>query len=358
TTIPSADLRYYSNDYLGNTGIAPENKELTEDTTLHARWLPFTVGSYVDATNGTLGNLVEGTTNVHYPAFAGYKYIQFKDAAAYNGYPLRWMIIGAGENKNSALAGADISQITSYAFDGNVNGKEGNNKELGAGQVLVLSEQVLRQNSFHSSSGVWEVSIVRDVLNGDFITDTNSNLNDYIGTYIVQPNKKLNTAYTSGSAVVNSIDTTATNGGSSYIFLLGSRFGGLVGDGNTASINAEIGKESSVAAATKEMYYVQNFVVEDYLGTQDVAAENVTEVTKTIDGVEYIYSGGGDYIRGTGTAPKLASFTGVIPSYWWLRSGYCYDREGEYVVNHGGFVEYKYADKILGVRPSFVLNLA
>ncbi|MBQ4535804.1 MAG: hypothetical protein IJA22_03140, partial [Clostridia bacterium] len=94
-------------------------------------------------------------------------------------------------------------------------------------------------------------------------------------------------------------------------------------------------------------YYGQNFVVEDYLGTDDA--------TITLDGVTY---SGGDYTRGTSTAPKLASFTGANSSYWWLRSGDYYGSNGAYVVYGDGRVNSHYVDIDLGVRPSFILNLA
>ena len=370
--IPDSSTKCYTYDYLTNTAgagtatvVSGINTTISDDITLYARWLPFVIGNYVEGTGSQVPDqtVVSNGADVIYDAFAGYKYIQFKDATVYNGYPLRWIIIGAGEGKNTALAGADIGTITSYAFDGNVNGKEGNNTELGSDQVLVLSEQVLKTNVFNASKSdgnEWKTSDIHDLLNGDFINDNNSNLNDYIGTYIIQPNKNLNTAYNNGSAVANSIDTTATNSKSSYIFLLGSRFGYLSGDGNTASIKANMGTESSVADETKAMYYVQNFVVEDYLGTQDVAESNITAVTKTIGGVEYTYSGGGDYILGTGTAPKLASFPGASQYYWWLRSGYYSSSAYAYSVFSNGRVIYDSGVNYnhLGVRPSFCLNLA
>ena len=342
----------------------------TADTTINVSvsdsdtFRPWTYGTYVNNEGSAVGDKVSYNT-VHYPAFKGYKYIQFANHAtqeanyyksAAGDIGARWIIIGAGSSVSNAtmLGAVQNTAVTSYAFSGIVNGKVGNNSKndnLGDSQVLLLSEQTLKTNVFNSSSSdgsEWKTSAIRNLLNEEFLT--NSGLNTYINSspsYIVQPNTNLNTAYKPTSGSVTSSTDTTTNNKSSYIFLLGSRYGYLGTNDAKASVKADMGTDSSVAAATKTTYYGQNFVVEDYLGTDDA--------TITLDGVTY---SGGDYTRGTSTAPKLASFTGATSSYWWLRSGYYNNYFNACSVTSYGYVNIISAYGSNGVRPSFILNLA
>ena len=350
-TIPSADLRYYSNDYLGNTGITPENKELTEDTTLYARWLPFTIGNYVSGSGSDLptSEVVSNGANVTYDAFAGYKYIQFANHETqennYGNYSSRYIIIGAGNNLRDKLfdstkAGFDFkggkcgTAVTKSAYTESyyLTGPNTNpNNELQDNQILLLSEATLISQTFDSSSVLWqsaggsEKSDINNYLNTTFLT--NSGLSAYAGenSYILTTN--LNTAWSPTSSSSSTIQIQS----STQIFLLASKYG------DTSTTDAR-GKAISEYGQTKDLqtYTGQNFCVEDYLG---------------------------DYIRYYSTTyyhnnPRIFTFNGVSSSYWWLRSGHYYGTDFAYIVYDLGRVDNCHVSNSRGVRPSFCLNLA
>ncbi|MBQ4535906.1 MAG: InlB B-repeat-containing protein, partial [Clostridia bacterium] len=92
---------------------------------------PWTYGTYVNNEGSAVGDKVSYNT-VHYPAFKGYKYIQFANHAtqeanyyksAAGDIGARWIIIGAGSSVSNAtmLGAVQNTAVTSYAFSGIVN---------------------------------------------------------------------------------------------------------------------------------------------------------------------------------------------------------------------------------------------
>jgi len=349
--VPTTQVKYFSCNYFTDNSISlAQDLTLTGATTLYARWLPFTVGTYSTGTDKP----TESGSTVTYTAFAGYKYLKFVgvDTFTYTygsnttaTTPLRFIVIGAGENVNSAMKGAyEQTSVTKAAFAGTLaNTKDtsavGTNTEIAYNHVLLLSEQLV-DRMYYGSKGNWldTSATTRKFLN-ETTTATNflpgSGLDDYVTNgFIVKPSTNTeNITLADGIRTAWRSGTTTDN--ESCIFLLGSRYGDP-GSGN-ASDNGEIVSQTDTI---KERYYSQHFVVEDYLGVDT-------------EGVE-----GGDLVYGDA---KLKQFTGLNASYsssWWLRSGFYDSNNYAYFVLSLGRVSYDGVLNYVGVRPSFILNLA
>ena len=319
---------------------------------------PWIYGTYVDSGASTVGTQVSYNT-VYYPAFKGYKYVKFKNVDTFtatydsNVTPLRFIVIGAGENVNSVMKGAyEQTSMTTAAFGGTLtNTKDtsavGTNTEIAYNHVLLLSEQLVDRMYYGNSNSNWldTSATTRKFLN-ETTTATNflpgSGLDDYVTNgFIVKPSTNTeNTTLANGIITAWTSGTTTDN--DSYVFLLGSRYG-YFSSGNV-SANGDIVSQTSYHAS----YYAQHFVVEDYLGTSDV--------TYTSNGTTY---NGGNM---TYADAKLKQFTGLNATYsssWWLRSGYSVNAGIAYCVDYEGYVggiSVGYSN--YGVRPSFILNLA
>ncbi|MBQ4535747.1 MAG: hypothetical protein IJA22_02855, partial [Clostridia bacterium] len=355
TNVPTNQVKYYSCNYFTDNSITlAQDLTLTGPTTLYARWLPFTVGTYSTGTDKP----TESGNTVTYTAFAGYKYLKFvgvdtftytSDSNTTATTPLRFIVIGAGENVNSAMKGAyEQTSVTKAAFAGTLaNTKDtsavGTNTEIADNHVLLLSEQLVDKMIYGSSDGDgnWlnTSATTRKFLN-EITPATNflpgSGLDDYVTNgFIVKPSTNTeNTTLANG--IITAWSSGKTTDNDSYIFLLGSRYGSFT-SGN-ASANGEIVSNTDTV---KAKYYSQHFVVEDYLGVDT-------------EGVE-----GGDLVTGDA---KLKQFTGLNATYslyWLLRSGRAGYPYYVYMVRSQGYVTtYGAKNTERGVRPSFILNLA
>jgi len=237
---------------------------------------PYTIYQYGDTENGAVEAPNDG--------WVGYSYVVFDEATTYNGYDLRWIIIGAGTNNHSLVP----TTVSTARVNSNVDGAE-----LGANEVLLLSENTLVNSEFQKagSSGLWKNSDLKTLLNGTFLTETS------LGEYAVA--KALKTTSQEESTGDETTD---------QIFLLAY---------------------GSIDSA-------QSFCMETYLGsfTSGDASSN----------------------------PRMFSFNGASTSDWYLRSGeydnnyYAYRVKG---YGYGGsYVGICGVNGSLGIRPSFVLNLA
>ena len=357
--IPDANKKCYSYDYFTNTAgtgnatiVSGINTTISDDITLHARWLPFIIGDYYTNTSQVTTSLTihNGTAMTIGDIWKGYKYIQFANhetqESNYGNYSSRYIIIGAGNNLRDKLfdstkAGFDFkggkcgTAVTKSAYTESyyLTGPNTNpNNELQDNQILLLSEATLISQAFDSSgSALWqsedgsEKSDINNYLNTTFLT--NSGLSAYAGenSYILTTNLK--TAWSPNSNSSSTVQIPS----STQIFLLASKYG------YTSAAEAR-GKAISEYGQTKDLqtYTEQNFCVEDYLG---------------------------DYIRYYSTTyyhnnPRIFTFNGVSSSYWWLRSGYYGTSDIAYGVYDDGYVYYIRVGNSIGFRPSFCLNLA
>ena len=277
----------------------------------------YTIGTYTNDSTDVAYNAAYSVENlkateIYYTPYAGYKYIQFNGASSYLDVDndgtttrhLRWIIIGSATgDKTTYGEGGDENP---YTLDS--SGNETTTKELLDNECLMLSEQVIAAKAFDASktSAQWNAgtSNIRIWLNGDFLTSTG--LNNYKGGKIQPKN-----LYTTFATNKNETSKTATYTSSNdYMFLLAYHY------------NA---KESPKYAS----YYLQDYMMQRYLG--DVGSSN----------------------------GKIHTFSGASDSYWWLRSGDDSNAYNAYFVNGSSNVfctgvNYSY----LGVRPSFVFNLA
>ena len=99
---------------------------ISETIILYAVWevpLPYTIYQYGDTANGAV---------VAPDGWAGYSYIVFDNCTTYDGYPLRWIIIGAGTNNHSLVP----TTVPTARVDSTASGAE-----LSASEVLLLSEK-------------------------------------------------------------------------------------------------------------------------------------------------------------------------------------------------------------------------
>ena len=314
TSVPTTQVKYYScNYFIDNSVSLAEDLTLTGPTTLHARWLPFTINTYAS------GHVWEG-----------YKYITFENhatqEAAYSNYPARWIVIGAGESVNSAV----FNGVT------RPNGVDTTTEasELGNNEILLLSEQTLISDAFDDDNGNGAYDSGYDISNwsddgctlrnwlNDTTTDTTHVAYNRKGfltttgllTYISYIQEK--TIYTAWQG--NRIADSATAESTDKVFLLATNTG----------YNNQVGSGTNYENA----YGSQSFIMEKYLGsyTHNDASSN----------------------------PKIFSFSGKSSYYWWLRSGgysYNYFACSVYGSGYVGNHRVDYSD---GVRPSFVLNLA
>ena len=264
-------------------------------------------------------------------AFEGYTYIKFANDSS-----TEWVIIGSGDNLTSSLFSTSIDGYDSekgfaqtYDYNGNAligpnpnpidksaNGT-GTSKELADNQILLLRRQMLTTTSTFDGTNFyaeWASSVVKNYLN---VTWTD--LNNY-KTHMVAPSL-YTTCYKNGAGT-----STLDDGDDTKIFLLGSRYG-FTSSGKLPNVNGEFLSYSG--------YATQNFLLEDYLGT---------------------------YLAGTAASnPRIFTYDTATSSCWWLRSSYFgnyYEFVNAYRVNSSGYVDYSYVTYSLGVRPSFILNLA
>jgi len=300
----------------------------TADTTINVSvsdsdtFRPWTYGTYVDSGASTVGTQVTYNT-VYYPAFKGYKYIKFQNTSEitttnYDGttqttVPLRWIAIGAGANVNTIFTETNANVPTGDGVD--------LGKDLGADQVLVLSEKLFLQDSFDDNdnngsedSGVdladWNDSTLKAWLNGDTEVTGASSYNN--GTYFLDAtglstyvaNNYIATTTTKTADRNVRKNTSLENDNGCPIFLLAHYY-----------------DNSSCPA-----YGLQNYMIQTYLGA-------------------------------AGTS-KYIGYLGTTATYWWLRSGYDGSMASAYSVRLSGAVTYFNVEKYFGVRPSFILNLA
>ena len=326
TAVPNAEeghTKYYSCNYFTDNSISlAEDVELNGPTTLYARWLPFTVGTYSTGTDKP----TESDGTVTYTAFAGYKYITFanhatQESAYYSSsagdIAARWIIIGAYDNTN--LGGA-VKDTT----------------ELGNNEILLLSEQTLISDAFDDDDGDgasdsgydignWsdDGCTLRNWLNDETTNTTHvayNNIKGFLTTtglltyksYIQE--KTIYTAWQGNATASDATSATSTD----RVFLLATN----------AGYNNQVGSGTNYENA----YGSQSFIMEKYLGsyTHNDASSN----------------------------PKIFSFSGKSSSSWWLRSGYYKYNNFAYIVGSDGYVTYSYVYYIHAVRPSFILNLA
>ena len=163
--IANEQTQYYSYSFLSDNPelTRVKTQELTEDVSLYARWLPFTIKTY---TSG---------------AWEGYKYINFENHeekgttfvdANSNKIPMNWVIIGAGENVNSALSGVPADKLPVGAYGGTLNSVTGTNADnLENNEVLLFSQYSLTVQEY-STAGIyvycgWSGSSLRGYLNDD-----------------------------------------------------------------------------------------------------------------------------------------------------------------------------------------------
>ena len=151
---PSGAVKYPDRESVSNLAT-------TQDAvvTLYAVWkdaLPYTIYQYGDTANGAVSAPNEG--------WNGYSYIVFDNCTTYNGYDLRWIIIGTGTGNTTLIPDSD-STIPDSAT---------NSGELDENEVLLLSEKVLFTDAFQDaySSGLWKNSDLKTLLNGTFLTET------------------------------------------------------------------------------------------------------------------------------------------------------------------------------------------
>ena len=318
---------------------------------------PWIFGQYVGTGASTIGTIVSGT-DVYYPAYEGYYYVEFAEAKTYfnsdqnKTYPMRWIIIGSGENfsestmleaiQNHITADeSDFYEVPASAYKGTVNGVAGTNDELDPNQVLLLSEYVLSNRGFTSLTyeddyyeqqhwAMTTVTTLRHWLNDSAETDflKSSNLYQYMTSYIATP-KSMKTSWGKSSETGISGYTYTEDGNASITDLSTTKIFLLATDTMTS-----IG---TFAEYSYDKMKSQDFLLQDYLG------------------------------RCKDRYPELNTKIFSVPnaSYWMLRTGCCsgvigYDfgcvdgygirvEDEAGAVLHGGIAR--------GVRPSFVLNL-
>ena len=309
--IPDASKKCYSYDYLTNTAgtgsaaiVDGINTSISDDTTLHARWLPFTVGTYVN-TGATL--FAEGANTVEYPTFEGYKYVKFANAQNSTD---RWIIIGASASLSSVLPSTAPT---------------GSTKNLENSEVLVLSERAIQYEYYdnnvytYSTSadvkyGLYYQSDVRYLCQSYTTKDpntqkginTNLDMSDYTA-YMVSKTLHTSWYYKESTDPITSKtwayenDNVKTEG--DYMFLLAYNY-------------------------TGGRYSTQEFLISDYLGE-----------VKDPRHIGYNRFGDRDGV-------------------WWLRSGYLYSSGSAFNTYSQGVSTDGVDDMPISVRPAFVLNLA
>ena len=251
---------------------------------------PYTIGTY--GVDTILGEDTEVTDTI----YNGYKYIKFNGIETWTNsenitVPLRWVIIGAGENYKRLLP------------EGAAN-KNANPDNLGADELLVISEQCIEHTMYDENYANWSTSDIRDRMKsyteeGGFMAS--------VKQYMVP--QALKTAWHNGS---NFTTNSTTKEDPDYMFLLAYNW------------------------TYDPQYATQNFLMENYLENEDG------------DLYKEIYEGCDHYVNG-----------------WWLRSGGMDDGEGDYgggrcatsIYELGGVNEYEYvAYDNYAIRPCFVLN--
>ena len=324
TEVPNTEeghTKYYSCNYFTDNSVSlAEDLTLTGPTTLHARWLPFTINTYAS------GHVWEG-----------YKYITFanhatQESAYYSSsagdIAAHWIVIGAGESVNSAV----FNGVT------RPNGVDTTTEasELDNNEILLLSEQTLISDAFDDDNGDgkndsgydignWsdDGCTLRNWLNDETTNTTHvayNNIKGFLTTtgllmyksYIQE--KTIYTAWQGNATASDATSATSTD----RVFLLATNTG----------YNNQVGSGTNYENA----YGSQSFIMEKYLGsyTHDDASSN----------------------------PKIFSFSGKNTSYWWLRSSYCDNNISAYLVNYSGRVGSGMVFNSYAVRPSFILNLA
>ena len=299
----------------------------TGDTTINisenvGAFKPWTYGTYVNNEGSAIGDKVSYNT-VHYPAFEGYKYIQFQNKSEitttnHDGttqtVPLRWIAIGAGANVNTIFTETNANVPTGDGVD--------LGKDLGDDQVLVLSEKLLLKDSFDDNNnngskddgvdlGDWNDSTLKAWLNGDTgVTGASSYNNrtyflDATGwsTYVANNYIATTTTKTADNSVRSNTSLENDNGCS--IFLLAHYY----------------------TNSKYPVYGLQNYMIQTYLGA-------------------------------AGTS-KYIGYLGTTATYWWLRSGDSDSYSRAYFVDYGGYVNFGPVNsRNIAVRSSFILNLA
>jgi len=351
---------------------------IQENISISANAKPWVYGSYVDSGDSEMEIGTEVSTNViHYPAFKDYTFVKF--AGAYNYYyysdvkePLRFIIIGAGENVNHFLATPwGYGDMTSYAFAGTLKNQNGeiikdagsndvvgkNKGELTQNQVLLLSEYLntsymisapsidyANGNAYDNS---WGKNGNNTKLNNldSFLYDSSNSLGVYVDKYIVKPSIPLRSTCADDSLVKENGYSKRvvhlTESDNSYGFILATLYGnvgsGLASSGMSSRTDGYINGEK--VSSDNEAYYSQNFAIEDYLGTCDS-------------------NYGGDYIVGLENSPKMFSFNSLTYSKCGLRTGsdsYIMDAT-MFLVQSNGSMIYDTAGGVAG-RPAFILDM-
>ena len=170
---------------------------ISETITIYAVWevpLPYTIYQYGDTAHGAVA-APDGWT--------GYSYIVFDNCTTYNGYPLRWIIIGAGTNNHSLVP----TTVPTARVDSTASGAE-----LSANEVLLLSEKTLFDDIIAEmwGSGLWGRTDLKTLLNGTFLTETG--LSEYAVAKTLKTTLK---SATSGDASTDQIFLLAYSGADS-----------------------------------------------------------------------------------------------------------------------------------------------
>ena len=258
---------------------------ITGNVTINAvaEALLYTIGTYgVDVILGT-------DTIVTETGYNGYKYVEFNEVKSWTndeGYtvPLRWVIIGAGANQKDLLPSGAAN-------------KSANPDNLGADEILVISEQCIEYNVYDIDSADWSVSDIRNRIKS--YTETGgfmANLKQYMVP------RALTTAWYQGA------ENNTTEEDPDYMFLI----------------------------ARKDMY-VENYADQDFLAENYLGANEYGEPVGDLYVTRYV-----------GNSNEITT--------WWLRSGYR-SLGPAAVCTFGGGPLVSSSDNI-AVRPCFVLNLA
>ena len=250
---------------------------------------PYTIGTY--GTDADADVILGTDTIVTETGYSGYKYIEFNEVKSWKNdeghtVPLRWVIIGAGINQKELLPSGAAN-------------KSANPDNLGADEILVISEQCLEYNQYDGSYANWSTSNIRTRIKsyteaGGFMAD--------LKKYMIP--KALTTAWCDPEKPFATKNSTTAND-PDHMFLLAHEYDSV------------------------EPWSIQDFLIQNYLGD-------------------------------TGCDLYKARYVGFSNNcdYWWLRSGYRSDYSSVYFVDYGGFVDNHNVNSSNGaVRPSFVLDL-
>ena len=352
--MPTIEGNCTSKSFNAKTGVLTLSG-ISSNIAIKSKANPWIYGTYTNDNTKfpDITSRQNGTVNTG-KVWEGYTYIQmanyetqesnYKKSSA-GDIPARWIIIGCGDDLTASFfptsltnSFADIKTSAGVVQeDGKPNpnpylrdtsGNKTSTKELASDEILLLSEQTLISDFYAgNSSGDWtsgSTSNLQYDLNNE--TDTGffkkSGLYSYI-SYMTKP-----TLYTAWKTT----ETENTHGGatidtSSYIFLLGSRYGQPGTNGGTPQ------EKSDTITNNLTRFLAQNFCAEDYLGSYNKGATHNND--------------------------RMFAFGGLDPSYLWLRSGHHGANAWVHRVRYDGFVDYfdVYISNF-GVRPSFILNLA